>query len=57
MLSAVVQDGSGLALVQFARELGEPIMKGMKASDFKTMKELDPNMAKEHIKQCTFQRH
>ena len=39
MLSAVIADVSGNVIVQFPRELGDPIMGGLSASEFKQMKE------------------
>lgn len=39
MLSAVIADVSGNVIVQFPRELGDPIMDGLSASEFKKMKE------------------
>ena len=39
MLSAVFADVSGNVIVQFPRELGDSIMGGLSASEFKQMKE------------------
>lgn len=39
MLSALISDVSGNVMVQFPRELGDSIMNGMSASDFKEMKD------------------
>ena len=35
MLSALINDVSGSVMVQFPRELGDPIMNGTSAPDFK----------------------
>ena len=39
MLSALISDVSGNLMVQFPRELGDAIMDGMSASDFKAFKD------------------
>ena len=39
MLSALISDVSGNVMVQFPRELGDSIMNGMSASEFKEMKD------------------
>ena len=39
MLSALISDVSGNVMVQFPRELGDSIMNGMSAADFKEMKD------------------
>ena len=39
MLSAVISDVSGNVMVQFPRELGDSVMNGMSATDFKAMKD------------------
>ena len=38
-MSAKIQDFSGDFYVQFIKELGDPIMNGMSAKDFKEFKE------------------
>ena len=39
MLSALISDVSGNVMVQFPRELGDSIMNGKSASEFKAMKD------------------
>jgi Zn-finger protein len=39
MLSALINDVSGSIMVQFPRELGDPIMGGRSAAEFKQLKE------------------
>lgn len=59
MLSALISDVSGSVLVQFPRELGDPIMNGMSAQAFKNLKDElkdDPNnQLKDFFSSCAFQ--
>ena len=60
MLSAVISDVSGNILVQFPRELGDQIMNGMSATEFKQLKESssDQKTWLKHIKNnCEFKHH
>jgi len=59
MLSALISDVSGNVMVQFPRELGDAIMDGMSATEFKAMKdeEKDPEKLKEFFHSCTFKQH
>jgi len=59
MLSALISDVSGNVLVQFPRELGDSIMGGKSATEFKQMKdecegESDQDRIKEFFHACTF---
>jgi len=57
MLSALINDVSGSVLVQFPRELGDPIMNGKSASEFKLLKEQlkdDPVQIKDFLSTCYF---
>lgn len=52
MLSALINDVSGSVLVQFPRELGDPIMNGKSAAEFKQLKDEhkdDPNQIKDFL--------
>lgn len=58
MMSAKIQDFSGDVYVQFIKELGDPIMNGMTAKEFKDFKETnDQNEVKEFIKTCYYKTH
>ena len=60
MLSAVISDVSGNILVQFPRELGDQIMNGMSAAEFKELRESSSDQKSwlEHIKSnCEFKHH
>jgi hypothetical protein len=39
MINSVFSDLSGSIHVQFAREIGDPIMKGLSAAEFKTRRD------------------
>ena len=57
MLSALINDVSGSVLVQFPRELGDPIMNGKSAAEFKLLKEElkdDPTRIKDFLQTCYF---
>ena len=55
MLSAVIADISGNAIIQFPRELGDPIMNGYKASEFKQLRdEKKVEYVKEFVETCQF---
>ncbi len=58
MLSALINDVSGSVMVQFPRELGDPIMGGKSATAFKLLKEElkdEPNKLKDFFTGCAFQ--
>lgn len=57
MLSAIICDVSGSVMVQFPRELGDPIMDGKSASEFKQLKEElkdEPHRLKDFFAGCQF---
>jgi replication factor A1 len=57
MLSALINDVSGSVMVQFPRELGDPIMGGKSATAFKQLKEElkeEPNKLKDFFTGCAF---
>lgn len=55
MLNVKISDASGSIFVSFPRELGEPIMNGLTAEQFKTLKEeSEPEELKEFLNKCTF---
>lgn len=55
MLTAKVSDVSGSLFIQFPRELGDPIMNGMTADQFRHFKEDNtPEALKELVRQCQF---
>ena len=56
MLSALISDVSGNVMVQFPRELGDNIMNGMPAQEFKKLKDdsNEPEALKEFFHACTF---
>jgi hypothetical protein len=60
MLSAVISDLSGSIIVQFPRELGDQIMNGISAAQFKNLKETS-NDQKTWLKliknNCEFKHH
>ena len=39
MISAIIHDSSGDIIVQFPRELGDPVMNGKSAHEFRELKE------------------
>ena len=52
MLSAKISDLSGSIYIQFPRELGDPIMGGMSAKDFRDFKEAnshDPEAVRNYL--------
>ena len=55
MLSAVISDSTGSILVQFPREMGDAIMKGVSAGEFKLIKEKEG--WREHINKCLFKEY
>lgn len=52
MISAVIADVSGQITVQFAREIGNHILDGLTASEFKNLKESQDT--KEFIFNCLY---
>ncbi len=57
MLSALISDVSGSVMVQFPRELGDPIMGGMSAPEFKQLKDDlkdQPEKLKSFFLNCAF---
>ena len=59
MLQAVIADVSGNVIVQFPRELGDPIMNGLKAQEFKDFRdEKKVDVVRQYIKDnCEFKEH
>ncbi len=57
MITAKISDISGHAFVQFTRELGDQVMGGVKAKDFKDMREnhMNPEELKEFFYNLQFQ--
>ena len=57
-LTAIISDLTGDMFIQFPRELGDPIMNGMSAPDFKSFRdENDPELVKQYVHSCLFKRH